>query len=183
MFWRGRGGLPVPFEFNGLIGAVAVGLVLAALATLIALAVRAVRRKRSGAKDAAAPASPAPVDARALAAALERAEETNDKTRLASLHLALARAHLADGRRREAADSLRRSIVVASEAGQHESHALARLELGDLALADGDLTSACEHWQIARSLFQSLQQASRCAETEARMKETRCPTDWVLNEF
>ena len=51
------------------------------------------------------------------------------------------------------------------------------------ARAAGDLTTACEHWQIARSLFEEGSQKAKAENVEARMKRFGCPTDWVLNDF
>jgi hypothetical protein len=55
--------------------------------------------------------------------------------------------------------------------------------LGDLAHKDGDLTTACEHWQIARALFVELKQDGAHESVEVRMLRNGCPTDWVLTDF
>ena len=47
----------------------------------------------------------------------------------------------------------------------------------------GDLTTACEHWQIARALFHELKQGRDHAAVETRMLRNGCPTDWVLTDF
>ena len=62
-------------------------------------------------------------------------------------------------------------------------HAEARLELAEIARASGDLTTACEHWQIARGLFSDLKHAKGRGKAETLMREHGCPTDWVLNDF
>lgn len=82
-----------------------------------------------------------------------------------------------------AASALREVIVLASEAGLAEQHAAARIELGELARLEGDLITACEHWQIARGLFHDLKNKPRSTAVETRMREHGCPTDWVLNDF
>ena len=66
---------------------------------------------------------------------------------------------------------------------QPGTEAMARLELGDLARACGDLTTACEHWQMARALFTDLKRPAETVAAEKRMESAGCPTDWVLNQF
>ena len=82
-----------------------------------------------------------------------------------------------------AATSLRELIRIAAANGLHDQHAAARLELGELARQDGDLITACEHWQIARGLFHELKNPPRVKAVEKRMSDHGCPTDWVLNDF
>lgn len=119
----------------------------------------------------------------ARASAVTRAEATGDERELVGVYLALARELLAQGRLDEAESNLTKCIRLAAKLGHREAHAEARRERGDLARASGDLTSACEHWQIARGLFHELRQATAVAEIEARMHQYGCPTDWVLNDF
>lgn len=97
----------------------------------------------------------------------------------------LARAHelLAAGANVEAASQLRLCIRLASKLQQPLIEAAARLELGDLARASGDLTTACEHWLIARTLFGEHARAAEALAVETRMKTAGCPTDWVLTQF
>jgi hypothetical protein len=78
---------------------------------------------------------------------------------------------------------LRKSIRGAAGAELKETHARARLALGDLAHESGDLTTACEHWQIARALFHELKQSREHDAAEQRMLRNGCPTDWVLTDF
>lgn len=118
-----------------------------------------------------------------LLAAIASAEQSGDEKRLAGLYVALARHHMSTGRTDEAAGVLRQSIRIASRLGLGAEHAAARLELGDIARASGDLTTACEHWQIARGLYFELENADALEAAEARMQRTGCPTDWVLNDF
>lgn len=87
------------------------------------------------------------------------------------------------GEEEAAAESLRNAIILATKIGNRQLHAAARLELGDIAQVQGDLHTACEHWQMARSLYeeeQSDRDAKRC---ESRMMSNGCPTDWVLTDF
>lgn len=111
------------------------------------------------------------------------AESRGTERDLAELYLALARHHVASARTSEARDLLLKSIRLAAHLGQKEAHAGARLELGDLCREQGDLTTACEHWQIARQLFFETQCAAPLAQAETRMRQNHCPTDWVLNDF
>ncbi len=62
-------------------------------------------------------------------------------------------------------------------------HAKARVALGDLAHANGDPTTACEHWQIARALFHELKQAAITPRSRRACCKNGCPTDWVLTDF
>lgn len=114
---------------------------------------------------------------------LVRAEGADRTHMIADLHLKLGEALIGLGDPAAAAAELRKAIVSASRLRQHGTHASARLHLGDLAERQGDLTTACEHWQIARSLFQELAVRDRLAEAEHRMRRIGCPTDWVLNDF
>ena len=52
-----------------------------------------------------------------------------------------------------------------------------------MARKSGDLTTACEHWQIARGLYVELKKEGELEQVEARMHDNGCPTDWVLNDF
>lgn len=117
------------------------------------------------------------------AAAPKAAEAAGDRGTAAGHYLACARAELAQGRAETAAGHLRASIRAATESRNAAVQAEARLELAELARAAGDLTTACEHWQIARSLFHDLADAARLGETERLMRQHGCPTDWVLNDF
>jgi tetratricopeptide (TPR) repeat protein len=198
-------------EITGLAAWVVLALPFAALAAAIALALRK-HGPRGGENRASAPRgrygaplSERPLPAQApisdaagkerpqardagrgsggLASALERAEASGDESELADLHLRSAREKLAAGRVGEAADHLRRSIRVAARIGKKKAHAEARLELAEIARAEGDLTTACEHWQIARGLFCDLKHARELEKTETLMRQHGCPTDWVLNDF
>ena len=97
--------------------------------------------------------------------------------------LARAHEHIAAGAPEEAATQLRLCVRLASKLKQRETEASARLELGDLARASGDLTTACEHWQLARALFTDLKRNAEMAAAERRMEQAGCPTDWVLTQF
>lgn len=97
--------------------------------------------------------------------------------------MVLAQAQISSRAAPAAAGSLREVILLAAANGLADQQAAARLELGDLARQDGDLITACEHWQIARGLFHDLKNKPRVKAIETRMREQGCPTDWVLNDF
>ena len=97
--------------------------------------------------------------------------------------LARAHEHLAAGAHDEAADLLRACARLASKLKEVGIEAVARLELGDLARSHGDMTTACEHWQLARSLYAELKRVDEVTAAVKRMEKAGCPTDWVLTKF
>jgi hypothetical protein len=97
--------------------------------------------------------------------------------------LARAQEFLDAGNADEAATQLRLCIRLSSKLKEARTEARARLELGDIARASGDLTTACEHWQLARALFADVHQPAELHAAEARMERAGCPTDWVLTQF
>ena len=111
------------------------------------------------------------------------AREAVDSVLSPATLLAHAHEHLAAGAHEQAATQLRLCARLASKLKQPLIEASARLELGDLARASGDLTTACEHWQIARSLFADIARPSDALAVEKRMEQASCPTDWVLTQF
>jgi hypothetical protein len=129
------------------------------------------------------PPRPVSVSAAEIEDRIRRVEASSTQTDLPSLYLALARERIASGRAAEASQHLTRSLRLSATLGQKEVQASARIELGDLARAGGDLTTACEHWQLARSIFHELKRAGDLAAAEKRMRQNGCPTDWVLTDF
>ena len=173
-------------------GLLLVGAVMAALlATVIALGVRRRRRTRDRLGVAALPqeAAAAPparltaLDGAALLAAVEEAEAAGQVKRLPGLYLSLARWRLESDETPAAEELLRKCILAATTGGQKDCHARGRLALGDVALGKGDPVTACEHWQIARSLFGELRLSQEHDAVEERMRRNGCPTDWVLTDF
>jgi tetratricopeptide (TPR) repeat protein len=138
---------------------------------------------------AAPPAKPAlPADAvlkspEEFAASVARSEAGGDKAELAHLHIDQATAYIAAGRKDEAASCLRDAIRVAALNRLAAPHARALLELGDLYFSNGDPTTACEQWQIARNLFHDLARPADRDSVDKRMLSNGCPTDWVLTDF
>ena len=122
-------------------------------------------------------------DGPALIAAVKEAEAEGADARLAGLYLSLAQRHLDDGQAHDAAELMRKSIRAAAASGQKVTHAKARVALGDLVQVSGDPATACEHWQIARTLFHELGQRGDFDAVDARMLRNGCPSDWVLTDF
>jgi hypothetical protein len=161
----------------------------ALLITVVALGLRSRRRRKQSveatprAAEAVGVAKLTALDAAALMAAVGEAEAGGQVKRLPGLYLSLAQWRLDSGETSAAADLLRKSIRGATTAGLNDTHAKARLALGDIAHSNGDLATACEHWQIARSLFRELRQSGEHDAVERRMQRNGCPTDWVLTDF
>lgn len=166
--------------------ALVAAAVLGLLVTLLALALRNRRRARAmvipAADRPAAPRAPA-IDGPALLAAVSEAEAAGQVQRLPGLYLSLAQWRVDSGATEAAEDLLRKSIRGAAASGLKETHAKARVALGDIAHSKGDLATACEHWQIARGLYHELKQRGEHDEVDTRMQRNGCPTDWVLTDF
>ena len=126
-------------------------------------------------------------DARARADRLARdiavAERKGPESTLAALYLEAGRILLVLGDGAAGGERLRESLVVSQKLGLKLEHAQARIELGDLSADQGDLTTACEHWSIARSMVHELKRSADIEAVEARIRDNGCPTDWVLNDF
>ncbi|HYD15637.1 MAG TPA: hypothetical protein VEA77_04495 [Hyphomicrobium sp.] len=118
-----------------------------------------------------------------LSERIKAAEAAKDQSTLAALYLELAREEITGGHKEGALEHLKASVGCAARSRNRAVQADARLELAELAREAGDLTTACEHWQIARSLFHGLKQSTELGETEGLMRKHGCPTDWVLNDF
>jgi hypothetical protein len=118
-----------------------------------------------------------------LLAAIEVAKSARDDPQISRNSVALARLLLARSARPQASMLLQSAVMAARRAALPVVHAEARIELAELALADGDLTSACEHWQMAKLMFH---ESGRRADQERMadvMRLHRCPTDWILTNF
>lgn len=148
------------------------------------------RPETPGAVPAGTSAAPAPVGALRndappddWAVRIRSATAENDQAALAHLCLSAAQAEIPQGHSDAAAEYLREAVRAASRSRTAAIEAEARLALAELARAAGDLTTACEHWQLARALFHDLDERTRRDETETLMRNHGCPTDWVLNDF
>lgn len=177
-------------QHSGLAWALIGALALMAALILLFLGVRRRRGRRD--RSITSPAqsratgvkvAPAKVDPAVFIAAVQEAEMAGQQDRLPALYLSLAQCRIEAGESADAEELLRKSIRGAGGARHKQTHAKARLALGDLAHASGDPTTACEHWQIARALFHELKQHADHAAAEQRMLRNGCPTDWVLTDF
>lgn len=112
-----------------------------------------------------------------------RSTDAVDPSLTAEELLERAGQHLVAGDREQAAAHFRGAIRMAQKGKLLAVEAQARIELGDLSKESGDLTSACEHWQMARVLFAKLHMPADVNAVIERMEKGGCPTDWVLNGF
>lgn len=130
-----------------------------------------------------APAAADDARERELLAKITVAEAARDNVETAGLYIHHAKLLIEAGRRDEGASRLRDAVRVAALNRLAAPHALARLELGDLYLSNGDPITACEQWQIARNLFHDLARPVERDAVDKRMLGNGCPTDWVLTDF
>jgi hypothetical protein len=178
-----------PFAQPVDVGTVLVGFCMAALLiTVVSLGVRGRRQRLRAASQVVGVigepvAKPAALDVVALTEAVREAEASGQVHRLPGLYLSLAAQRLEAGEPAAAEDLLRKSIRAATTPGLENTHAEARVALGDIAHTSGDLATACEHWQIARGLFRELRLNREHDAVDARMQRNGCPTDWVLTDF
>lgn len=119
----------------------------------------------------------------AIESEIARAEAAEATVELAELYLSLGRAHMADGAEGEALSALRSAAGLAALHKAPKVHALARLELAEVAISHGDPTTACEHWQMARMAFLDAGSRVEGDKIDRRMRAQGCPTDWVLTDF
>ena len=119
----------------------------------------------------------------ALVLAIEEAKTARDDLLLSRRSVALARVLIARSQRPRASSFLQSAVLAARRAKLPVVHAEARIELAELALADGDLTSACEHWQMAKLMFHETGRRHDQDRMADLMRQQRCPTDWVLTNF
>lgn len=130
-----------------------------------------------------APKVPSYRDEATITKHLKMAELANDQEALAALYLERARLELSNDNAAGAGNHLRKSVMLATSHNLKKIHAEARLELAEISEASGDMTTACEHWQMARGLFHELDAQDAIKQTDKRMLSNGCPTDWVLTDF
>ncbi len=118
-----------------------------------------------------------------LVATVDAAKSARDDPLLSRSSVALARLLLTRSARPQAASLLQSAVMAARRAKLPVVHAEARIELAELALAEGDLTSACEHWQMAKLMFHETGRRSDLDRMADLMRIHRCPTDWILTNF
>jgi hypothetical protein len=105
------------------------------------------------------------------------------KAAQAPIYLQLARLLSAQGDEAACLVALRSAAGLAVQHGPRSVHAEARLELAEAAYKAGDLTGACEQWQMARTALLDDGQKEAHARVDKRMRDNGCPTDWVLTDF
>ena len=181
---------------------VAIALPVLVLLTLVVILVtRSKRKKRrqtlqafdtSRSTATAEPATPFESDIKAegnesaisrLQAQIDHVQTAGPKSALAQLYFDLAELHHEASNEPARLAALRSTAGLAAQHGPRTLHALARLELAEAAYALGDLTGACEQWQIARGALHDDGQRDAYAAVDKRMRDHGCPTDWVLTDF
>ncbi|RUP11142.1 hypothetical protein [Hyphomicrobium sp.] len=189
--------------FEALLNAAVFVAPVALLLTLFALLLHR-RLKRSSAKSSqasrsvvgiAAPISPAGKDAavaepppkledvETLNKKIELALARGEKTALSRLYYDLAAGHERLGNVEARMSALRSAAGYGALHGPGAAHAAARIALGEAAQQAGDLTTACEQWQMAKAAYLEAGDTDQQERVEKRMRENGCPTDWVLTDF
>jgi hypothetical protein len=119
----------------------------------------------------------------ALVSSVAAAKADRDDVALSRDSVRLARILIARSAHAEAAALLQSAALVARRAKLPVVHAEARIELADLAQSEGDMTSACEHWQMAKLMFHESGRRADQDRMADMMRQNRCPTDWILTNF
>lgn len=134
---------------------------------------------------APAPSIPTPTTdpIASLQSKIDAAMKVQPNSTLAPMFLEMARHHKAAGNESSYLAALRSAAGLAAQHGPRATHADARLQLAEAAFVAGDLTGACEQWQIARDALRDDGQKDAHARVDQRMRDNGCPTDWVLTDF
>lgn len=119
----------------------------------------------------------------ALQSQIDNVMKVQPNNTLAPLFLEMARHHKAVGDEAAYLAALRSAAGLGAQHGPRAAHAEARLQLAEAAFNAGDLTGACEQWQMARDALRDDGQKDAHARVEQRMRDNGCPTDWVLTDF
>lgn len=114
---------------------------------------------------------------------IQDVENRGGREQLAGLYLKLGQSLRIEGAQTKAIEALVHCISLATETNDRTSHAHGRLELGEISADTGDIATACEHWMIARNVFDDLGDAELRDATGERMRRSNCPTEWVLTQF
>lgn len=125
----------------------------------------------------------APRSERKLKALIANAEKEDRNSELAPLYYELSQRLKRTDSGNAWLGPLRSAAGYGALHGPADVHATARMALAERALDDNDLTTACEHWQMARSAFESSGRSDAQKHVEALMSDNGCPTDWVLTDF
>ncbi len=182
-------------SFDVLLDALLFALPVAAVLMLIGLLARRLRKTQrtsdapvravdTGARRDIAPVRSAEIESvDTITQKIETAIMSGEKTSLAGLYLDLAESNEKLGNGDARMSALRSAAGYGALHGPSSAHAAARLALGEAAHQAGDLTSACEQWQMARTAFLEGGDTEQHDRVEKRMRENGCPTDWVLTDF
>ncbi len=193
-------------EINGLVGWVVLSLPLFVLATMIGLAVvrwrRSSRGEITGWREDDADVSEAKAghdfgrsgdqagDVLSLMDGVtphvqteSELSERNSAVLSAAGSVAVGTAMEKSTTAAEAVNALGELVLTAAKNGDADVEAAARLQLGDICEQSSDMTTACEHWQIARDLFDKGENIEAREVAEEKMRRNGCPSDWVLNDF
>jgi hypothetical protein len=136
-----------------------------------------------GAELATADAANVAVDLNPLMARIAVLEDGDDKSTLAPLYMQVAALEQKRGNEAGRLAALRAAAGTGAIHGPRKAHALARLELAEVAYLAGDLHTACEHWQMARMAYHDDGDTENFERVDRRMLDQGCPTDWVLTDF
>ncbi len=118
-----------------------------------------------------------------LVQALQDAEAGGEPLHVSRAALHLARWQLNNGGRPQAEALLLKTVTIATRGKFAVEHAEARIELAELSRVDGDMTTACEHWQMAKQLFHDLDRREDTLRMADHLRLNRCPSDWILTGF
>jgi len=122
-------------------------------------------------------------DAETVEAEIAEASRIGDKLELATLYLQQGLSQREAGDELRSADTIRKCVMLAMQIKDARLHAMGRLELGDIAAGQGDLTTACEHWQMAKKMYFEAELNADSDVADRRMLAHGCPTEWVLTDF
>ncbi len=165
----------------------ALVLSVGVLATLALLLRMSARRRKPGETTAVVSKlgakAPGASNARASLKDMAKRLKTADNASLAALYLQIAGAHRELGDEPSRMTALRSAAGLGAIHGSRADHARARLELAEAAFDAGDMTGACEQWQMARTALLEDGQKEEHARIDKRMRDQGCPTDWVLTDF
>ena len=118
-----------------------------------------------------------------LIEALAAAEARGDHLQLTQDGIVLSHLLIARGATAEAKALLTKTAMVATRAKLAEQNAAARIELAEIAREEGDMTTACEHWQLAKQLFHEIDRKADAQRMGDKLRLNHCPTDWFLTGF
>ena len=114
---------------------------------------------------------------------IKRLEKQSESARLAELYSKRGSLALKAKDTALAQKYFLKALTMSEQVNAAEQQADARKNLGDIAFSGDDLTTACEHWQLARDHYLACGKPNLASAIEDQMSKNQCPTDWVLNGF